>query len=391
MTSKERLLAAIDRKMPDRLPVTTHHVMPYFLKNYMNGISSDEFFDYFGLDPIRWLVPHKPDESKGEYYDEAQRDVDFLESRRIASDNWRIEVKDVPHPEYKTVRYTFITPKGRLSMMTQSNNYTTWVVEYPVKEKLDIDLIGEFSTFPLCDVERVNAEAEDFGERGLIRGHICCFDVHGQPGTWQDACCVVGTEKMIMAAYDDPEWVHELLKILQMRKLGFVKSLKGAKYDILELGGGDASTTVISPKMFRKFVVPYDSEIIATAHDAGQRIVYHTCGGMMPILEDIADMGPDAMETFTPPGMGADVDLAAAKQRIGDRVCMIGGFDQGEYFERSTEEETRAAVRRCFEAAGDHGGFILAPSDHFFDAKPALVKAFADEAIRCVYTNPTSE
>jgi len=39
-------------------------------------------------------------------------------------------------------------------------------------------------------------------------------------------------------------------------------------------------------------------------------------------------MNPDAMETFTPPGMGGDVDIAEAKRRIGDRVCMIGGFDQ---------------------------------------------------------------
>ena len=105
----------------------------------------------------------------------------------------------------------------------------------------------------------------------------------------------------------------------------------------------------------------------------------------MPILEDIAAMGPDAMETFTPPGMGADVDLAEAKRRIGAKVCMIGGFDQGEYLQRSTPQETRAAVRRCFEATGEHGGYILAPSDHFFDAKPELIAAFADEARKCVY------
>ena len=71
----------------------------------------------------------------------------------------------------------------------------------------------------------------------------------------------------------------------------------------------------------------------------------------MPILEDIADMGPDAMETFTPVGMGGDIDLAEAKRRIGNRVCMIGGFDQGLFFERSTPEETRRAVRTCFEEA----------------------------------------
>ena len=385
MISKQRMLAAIERKVPDRLPVTTHHVMQYFLDKYMNSISFDEFFDYFGLDPIVWTVPHKPVETNVNFYDPDQDDVGFLESRRISSGNWRIEFSEIPDPQYKTFRYNFITPKKTLSMVTQSNEHTTWVSEYLVKEKTDIDVIAEYVTEPQCDVEAVNKTAEEFGERGLVRGHICCFDIYGQPGCWQDACCLYGTEKIIMEAYDDPEWVHAFLKILQKRKITFVKSLKGAKYDILELGGGDASTTVISPKLFNEFVAPYDSVLIQLAHEAGQRIVYHTCGGMMPILEDIAAMQSDAMETFTPPAMGADVDLAEAKKRIGDKVCMIGGFDQFHFFKDCTPEATRAEVRRCFEAAGANGGYIIAPSDHFFDADVELIKAFVDEARKCVY------
>jgi hypothetical protein len=116
-----------------------------------------------------------------------------------------------------------------------------------------------------------------------------------------------------------------------------------------EFGGGDASTTVISPDIFNEFVAPYDAELIEAAHQAGQRVVYHTCGGMMPILEDIAAMKPDAMETFTPAAMGGDVNLREAKQRIGGKVCMIGGLDQ------------------------------------FFEADTNLLKAFADEALKCTY------
>ena len=62
---------------------------------------------------------------------------------------------------------------------------------------------------------------------------------------------------------------------------------------------------------------------------------------MMPILEDIAAMKPDAMETFSPPAMGGDTRLAEAKKRIGDKVCMIGGFDQFHFFTGCTEAETR--------------------------------------------------
>ncbi|HKJ89610.1 MAG TPA: uroporphyrinogen decarboxylase family protein, partial [Oceanipulchritudo sp.] len=263
--------------------------------------------------------------------------------------------------------------------------HTTWIVEHLIKEPRDIDLIGAYCPAPHCDVEAINAERAAFGDRGLLRGHICCFDVYGQPGCWQDAACLYGIENLIMETYDDPEWVHALLGILQERKLAYAKSLRGAAYDLLELGGGDASTTVISPTLFEAYVAPYDRPIIEAAHEAGQRIVYHTCGGMMPILEQIADMEPDAMETFTPAGMGGDVELGEAKRRIGDRVCMIGGFDQYHFFTGCTPEATRREVRRCFAEAGGGGGYILSPSDHFFEAEVELLEAFADEARKCVY------
>ena len=64
---------------------------------------------------------------------------------------------------------------------------------------------------------------------------------------------------------------------------------------------------------------------------------------------------------------------------------MIGALDQLHFFTGCTEKETRKEVRRCFEAAGEGGGFILCPSDHFFDAELPLIKAFADEARKCKY------
>jgi len=388
MTSRERLIKAINGEKASRLPVTTHHLMPYFLNTCMEGMSNDAFFDHFGMDPIFWAVPTLPDASKGEFFNKDQEEPDqsgMTSSRYISSDSWQIEFQDIPGQKFKTIRYNFVTPKGTLSTVLQFNQYTSWVTEHLIKEKKDIELIGEFVTAPKCDIDAVNKIVQARGDRGIVRGHICCFDVFGQPGTWQDACCLVGIEKMIMETYDDPEWVHQLLTILKDRKKIYIDSLKGANYDILEFGGGDASSTVISPTIFDNFVAPYDTELIQAAHDAEQRIVYHTCGGMMPILENIVAMKPDAMETFTPSGMGGDIDLAQARKRIGPDMCMIGGIDQLHFFKGCTPEQTRREVRRCFEAAGQEGAFILCPSDHFFDADPELLMAFADEARQCTY------
>jgi len=385
MNSKERFLKAIDKEKPDRLPVTTHHVMPSFTKNYMNGIDGQVFFDHFGMDPITWAIPYKCDENKNEYFDPIQAELGFLEGRRIVNDNWRYKSEEIPGQKHPTQKFSIITPEKELSMILQSNEHTTWVKEHLLKEKSDLDIIAKYMTHPLCDVEALNKIADDYGDRGLVRGHIICMDGFGQPGCWQDLSCLFGIQPLIMETFMDPEWVYTALKTLQDRKATYIKSLKGAKYDILELGGGDASTTVISPEIFDSFVAPYDKELISLAHEAGQKIVYHTCGGMMPILENIAAMNPDAMETFTPVAMGGDADLVESKKRIGDKVCMIGGFDQFHFFTGCTPEDTRKEVRRCFEAAGEGGGFIICPSDHFFEADLKLIEAFADEAKKCTY------
>ena len=385
MNSKERLLTAIQGGCPDRLPVTTHHIMPSFLDSHMEGAADQDFFVRFGLDPIHWIIAYAADESAGEYHDPGHAELGFLEARRVSSDNWRFQVEKLENKEYDTSRFSIITPKKTLSMVLQSDKHTTWVAEHLIKEKSDIDLIARYMTYPRCDVEAVNSAAEAYGDRGLVRGHIACFDGFGQPGCWQEFSCLYGSTDLIMASMEDPTWIHAFLEVLRERKKVYISSLSGAQYDLIELGGGDASTTVISPDIFNEFVAPYDSELIALAHQAGQRIAYHTCGGMMPILEDIAAMNPDAMETFTPAGMGGDTILSEAKERIGNQVCMIGGFDQFHFFTGCSEEETRQEVRRCFQEAGTGGGYILSPSDNFYEADLKLIEAFADEARKCTY------
>jgi hypothetical protein len=358
--------------------------MPYFLEHTMGGISIQEFFDRFGLDPILWVTAHRADSSRGDYID-IDTDRHGLEPPFICSENWTIEREVHSEQNYRSERFRCHTPSKILSMALQSDEKTTWVTERLIKKNSDIDIFAQYAPVPLCDVKSVNRDAESFGDRGLIRGAIPGFDIYGQPGCWQDAAVLYGIENLILATYDDPQWVHGFLSILRDRKLAFIKSMEGALFDLVELGGGDASSTVISPEIFEKFVAPYDAELIDSAHTSGQKIVYHTCGGMMPILEIIADMGTDAMETFTPPSLGGDVNLAEAKKRIGHRACLIGGFDQCHYFKGTTPEKTRAAVRKCFEEAGEEGGFILAPSDHFFEADLELLQAFANEAETCVY------
>ena len=50
---------------------------------------------------------------------------------------------------------------------------------------------------------------------------------------------------------------------------------------------------------------------------------------------------------------------------------MIGGFDQGKYFQKATPDEVRAEVRHCIDAlASDRTGYILAPCHNIQSVSP---------------------
>ncbi|MHC4251092.1 MAG: hypothetical protein ACYS9X_18380, partial [Planctomycetota bacterium] len=50
MTSKERMLVALEGSRPDRLPVSVHQWQQYHLDKYLGGMSALDAFGKFGMD-----------------------------------------------------------------------------------------------------------------------------------------------------------------------------------------------------------------------------------------------------------------------------------------------------------------------------------------------------
>ena len=105
----------------------------------------------------------------------------------------------------------------------------------------------------------------------------------------------------------------------------------------------------------------------------------------MPLLETIVENGCDASETLTPPGMGGDARPAEIKRRIGDKVALIGGVNQNEILDRGTPDQIRNEVLRLFAELGPGGGYIMSPSDHFFETPPENLRLYAEAARECRY------
>ncbi len=203
MTSKERLMLAINNEKPDRLPASVHQWQGFHLDEYMGGISDLEAFKVVGLDAqIQYFA------------DMAQFwlvDADFT---KLNTPHWR----DIPkvlsnHPDNRIVHHEVETPEGKLTYNTAGDRKTTWITEYLIKRDDDIYLIDKYMPVPDLDGGPVEKRYEEIGDAGILRGFVW----GDQAGCWQHAACLYDITDLIMATFEKPDWVHALLRSCSTR------------------------------------------------------------------------------------------------------------------------------------------------------------------------------
>ena len=373
MKSKERMLRALRREKPDCLPVTVHQWQLYHLDRYMGGIDALSAFKAIGMDAaIQYF------EAMGQFW------IPNAEKYVVQTQQWREDIQILKaDPEDKVLHHTIHTPDGTLTYKTGGNSTTTWILEYLIKKHEDIHLIEKYMPVAKLNKDNISNAYNEIGDAGILRGFVW----GDQAGCWQHACCLMDAQELIVEAMDHPEWVHQLLGILLQKKLRFIaESLEGAKFDLIETGGGAASDTLISPTMHKEFCMPYDKQIHDALHRVGHISTYHTCGGMVHILDLIAQNGTDASETLSPCGTGGNItEPAKVRNAFKGKVAMIGGMDQFNVLTVGTKTDIRNEVFRLFEGFGKDGGYIMSASDHFFETPPENLKAYAAAAKECRY------
>ena len=371
VTSKERMICALKRGKPDRLPATVHQWQKYHLDTFLGGMSDLEAFERFGLDA-----------AVQSFQDMGQFWVAEADCSKFSTPDWRDEVRVISaDPDSRVCHHTIRTPGGVLTYKTAGNRMTTWITEYLIKRDEDIRLVEKYMPVPSLDPAAVNRAWEEIGDRGILRGFVW----GDQAGCWQHAACLIDIQELILRSFDKPEWVHELLRILLVKKLRFIETMRGARFDLIETGGGSASSTLISPALHREFCLPYDRRMHDALHALGFTVVYHTCGGTKGIEELIVANGCDASETLAPTSIGGNQEPWEFKAKSGRRLALIGGLDQFNVLTSGTRDEIRAMVFTLFERVGFEGGYILSCCDHFFETPAENIRIYAEAARECVY------
>jgi len=172
---------------------------------------------------------------------------------------------------------------------------------------------------------------------------------------------MIGTETLLLAMADKPEWVADVLNTLCDLALGLLDMVweKGYTFDELHWPDdmGYKNGLLFSKRMWRQMVKPYQEKAIDWAHSHGIKAHMHSCGNIMALVPELVDLGLDGLN---PMEIKAGMKPLDIKRDHGDVLLLKGGLDARNFddYERA-EADILEKVPQLMEA----GGYIFA-SDH---------------------------
>ena len=199
---------------------------------------------------------------------------------------------------------------------------------------------------------------------------------------FQDVCAAFGMENCLMNMISSPEIVHYINdKIVDFycKALRIFLDAVGGKVHAILIGNdiGSQLCTIISPEKIAEFVIPGAKKLVDIAHEYGVKVIYHSCGSVVPAIPMLIDIGVDVIHPIQALAEGMDPQNLHAK--FGGKVSFCGGVDTQHLLPNGTPEQIAAKVKEL--RALFPTGLIISPSHEALlpDVPPANVKAMFDE------------
>lgn len=119
------------------------------------------------------------------------------------------------------------------------------------------------------------------------------------------------------------------------------------------------SGPMISPEMFAEFVVPYTRERVDQINKNFNMPVWkHACGNNWKLLDMFIEIGYACYQSIQPT---ADMDIREVKRRYGNKICLWGGIPV-EHMVSGTRDDIKKDVAYAVESAKEGGGYIFGTS-----------------------------
>jgi uroporphyrinogen decarboxylase len=327
MNSRERVLAAVRRDMPDRVPRDMSWGMtPRVYQMFREKTGATDPLSWFKVDTR--LVDQPPTRRAGIHtrYHSPGADVNewgVANERSSAAD----------------LHFTHIvSPLKNATTVEQ-------VADFPLP-----DLAADYRT------EGLPAAVRALHDQGLaaVAPVACTLYEVG----WQ----IRGLEEFLTDMVSQPDLAGCLLDRLVELRTAQALAYVRAGCDVLVLGDDVSAQTgmIMSPALWRAFFKPRMARLIAAARAAAPDlpVFYHSDGDCRAIVEELIEIGVTILNPVQPECM----DPADMKRRYGDRLAFWGTIGIQGTLPFGSPEDVRREVKLRMDTVGAGGGFFIGPS-----------------------------
>jgi len=337
MSARERVLAALHRQVPDRVPRHMSWTPParQALRRFLGDANPEEVFQL--------EVRHAGPSGRSTAGDLHARFAPYFGGHNLPPgttfeelllDEWGLG--QVPHPEV---------------------HYTQYV--YPLT---GVDAVEALRRYPWPDLaapvrwEHVGQRVAALHARGLaVAGSAAC-------SVFERAWYLRGMDQLFADWAEDEEYAMTLLDTITDISCGIARQYARAGVDVLQLGDdvGIQHSLLMSAATWRRWLKPRLKRIIDAAREIRSDLLiwYHSDGYVEPLIPELIEIGVQVLNPVQPESM----DPAALKQRFGDRLAFWGTIGIQTTLPFGTPAEVRDVVRERIETVGAGGGLLLAPT-----------------------------
>ena len=327
MTARERIIAVLEIREPDRLPTFEWKVSQPIIDAFVPGGDVFDFVEAADHD----AVCCSPSYEKIEVIDE---------------DNYVDEFQIRRH-------------------LTGLDKYPV-SVGYPIT---DLESFRKYKPPPLdAPIRFKNIEdvARRFGkERAVI---VNLHDIFSFPRD------MMGLDNFLISFITAPALVRELVGFSVDYNLELAGLVKKRGIEIIGIGDdmADNKAPFVSPEMFAQFLYPEFRRVVQGYKKLGFYVIKHSDGNLNPILDMLVDAGIDCLDPIDPLG---SMDIGYIREQYGDRIARKGNIDCVHTLVDGTFEGVEEEVRDCIRRGSPGGGHIISSSNSLHAGiDPALYK-----------------
>jgi uroporphyrinogen decarboxylase len=220
--------------------------------------------------------------------------------------------------------------------------------------------------------ENIPVQIAKYGDRFRV------FDIGFS--LYERAWTLRGMENLMMDFYENPDFVHELLR--EIADYNIAQATQAMTYDIDAVYFGDdwgqQRGLQMGYKLWRKFIYPELVRMYGAVRDAGKYVFIHSCGDVDELFDDLIGIGLNCFNPFQPEVM----DVWSLVPAYRGRLTFHGGLSTQRTLPFGTVDAVRDETRRLL-ALGREGSYILSPA-HAVEGDVPLenMLAFIEETLQ---------